>query len=58
MLAVRVIERFLGEGRDVYAYFNNDEQGHAIRDALALKRLLGDLGPREISHSARIPFER
>jgi uncharacterized protein YecE (DUF72 family) len=46
MLAVRVIERFLGEGRDVFAYFNNDMQGHAVRDALELKRLLGDMGPR------------
>lgn len=26
-------------GRDVYAYFNNDIHGHAIEDALALKRL-------------------
>jgi uncharacterized protein YecE (DUF72 family) len=25
-LAVHVIERFLGEGLDVYAYFNNDAQ--------------------------------
>ena len=25
-------------GRDVYAYFNNDIHGHAIEDALALKR--------------------
>jgi len=41
MLAVRVIERFLGEGRDVYAYFNNDRQGYAVLDALELGRLLG-----------------
>jgi uncharacterized protein YecE (DUF72 family) len=27
------------DGREVYAYFNNDIHGHAIDDALALKRL-------------------
>lgn len=27
-------------GRDVYAYFNNDLEGHAVRDALALRELL------------------
>jgi uncharacterized protein YecE (DUF72 family) len=28
------------EGREVWAYFNNDIFGHAIADALALKRLI------------------
>lgn len=28
-------------GRDVFAYFNNDGHGHAVRNALALRRLLG-----------------
>ncbi|MGY1708685.1 DUF72 domain-containing protein [Geodermatophilus sp. SYSU D00758] len=28
-------------GRDVYAYFNNDGHGHAVRDAGALRRLVG-----------------
>jgi uncharacterized protein YecE (DUF72 family) len=45
MLAVRVIERFLGDGLDVYAYFNNDAEGRAVQDAQELKRLLGDAGP-------------
>jgi uncharacterized protein YecE (DUF72 family) len=49
MLAVRVIERFLGDGLDVYAYFNNDAEGRAIRDARELKRVLGDLGPAQRS---------
>jgi uncharacterized protein YecE (DUF72 family) len=31
------------ESRDTYVYFNNDPQGHAIRDALRLRDLLGDL---------------
>ncbi|MCK9531631.1 MAG: DUF72 domain-containing protein [Gammaproteobacteria bacterium] len=30
----------LGRGRDVYAYFNNDQQGHAVRNALQLKKLM------------------
>ena len=30
----------LGEGRDVYAYFNNDAGGAAVRDAAALRRML------------------
>jgi uncharacterized protein YecE (DUF72 family) len=28
-------------GRDVFAYFNNDGQANAVRDARALRRLLG-----------------
>jgi uncharacterized protein YecE (DUF72 family) len=45
MLAVHVIERFLEEGRDVFAYFNNDFRGYAVRDALQLERLLGASPP-------------
>ncbi|EGJ48959.1 DUF72 domain-containing protein [Desulfocurvibacter africanus] len=30
-------------GRDVYAYFNNDQGGHAVHDARALMRLLAEL---------------
>jgi uncharacterized protein YecE (DUF72 family) len=40
--AARRIRRHLDEGRDVYAYFNNDVAGHAVRDALRLKRYLED----------------
>jgi uncharacterized protein YecE (DUF72 family) len=37
------IERRLGEGVDVYAYFNNDDQGHAVRNAGDLRRyVLGE----------------
>jgi uncharacterized protein YecE (DUF72 family) len=28
-------------GRDVYVYFNNDGDGHAVRNARTLKQLLG-----------------
>jgi uncharacterized protein YecE (DUF72 family) len=30
-----------GQGREVYAYFNNDGEGHAVRNARLLRRLLG-----------------
>lgn len=38
--AARRIRRHLGAGRDVYAYFNNDSQGHAVRNAGDLQRYL------------------
>jgi uncharacterized protein YecE (DUF72 family) len=31
-------------GHEVFAYFNNDGGGNAVRDAAALRRLLADLG--------------
>ncbi len=37
----RRIADYLAEGLDVYAYFNNDAQGYAVENALALKRYLG-----------------
>jgi uncharacterized protein YecE (DUF72 family) len=36
----RAIRRWLRAGLDVYVYFNNDFEGHAWRNALALKHLL------------------
>ena len=36
----RRIREMLAQGIDVYAYFNNDEEGHAVRNALDLKRYL------------------
>ena len=36
----RRIRRWLAEGRDVYAYFNNDVGGHAPRDAADLRRFV------------------
>ncbi len=38
--AARVRE-WEGQGRDVYAYFNNDGEGNAVRNAETLRRLLG-----------------
>ena len=37
----RRIRAWLGRGLDVYVYFNNDFHGHAWRNALRLKALLG-----------------
>ncbi len=34
------IREWSGAGRDVYAYFNNDGHGHAVRDAEGLRRLV------------------
>lgn len=39
------IERWLGEGRDVYVYFDNDALGRAPADALALMTLLSRQAP-------------
>jgi uncharacterized protein YecE (DUF72 family) len=36
----RRIRAYLAQGVDVYAYFNNDAQGYAIRNALDLRRYL------------------
>jgi len=32
--------RWLAEGRDVHVYFDNDAEGHAVRDALTLQAML------------------
>ena len=34
----RKVKAELSRGRDVYAYFNNDRDGHAVRNALDLRR--------------------
>lgn len=34
------IERWLAEGRDVHVYFDNDAEGHAVRNALTLRAIL------------------
>lgn len=41
------IRKWLRDGVDVYAYFNNDLGGHAVRNALKLRELLGLAGPAE-----------
>lgn len=34
------IRAFLDHGADVYVYFNNDTDGHAVRDAQRLRQML------------------
>jgi uncharacterized protein YecE (DUF72 family) len=34
----REIRAYLADGLDVYAYFNNDIDGHAVHNALDLRR--------------------
>lgn len=48
----RRIRAWLMEGRDVYVYFNNDQSGHAVRDARRLARLIGGGRPRGAAHAA------
>jgi uncharacterized protein YecE (DUF72 family) len=40
LACARKMARLLAEGVDVYAYFNNDLEGHAIEDALTLRRFI------------------
>jgi uncharacterized protein YecE (DUF72 family) len=40
------IRRYLREGRDIYVYFNNDAEGHAVENARALRRLVERQGSR------------
>jgi uncharacterized protein YecE (DUF72 family) len=35
------IREWAGQGRDVFAYFNNDGEGNAVRNALTLRSFLG-----------------
>ena len=35
------IREWLGQGREVYAYFNNDGEGHAVRNARRLREFVG-----------------
>jgi uncharacterized protein YecE (DUF72 family) len=36
----KAIDSYCDQGLDVYAYFNNDAQGYAVKNALELKRLI------------------
>jgi uncharacterized protein YecE (DUF72 family) len=36
------IDDWRSQGRDVYTYFNNDGYGHAVRNALRLRELVGE----------------
>ena len=45
----RRLQAWVDEGTDVYAYFNNDYEGHAVQDALWLRERLGGSGPDRAS---------
>ena len=45
----REIRKFLANGLDVYAYFNNDVGGHALRNALDLKRYVSQERRRPVA---------
>ena len=34
------IDKWLGGGRSVYAYFNNDYEGHAVANARMLQKMV------------------
>ena len=42
--AARRVQKHLAAGRDVFAFFNNDAEGHAVRDARNLRRYVLDDG--------------
>jgi hypothetical protein len=46
-------KRWLAEGRDVHVYFDNDAEGHAVRNALRFQELVVGTPPREIPATAR-----
>ena len=43
--AAERLAAWMAEGADVYAYFNNDFEGHAVADAETLRRCLGVASP-------------
>jgi len=43
--------RWIDEGRDVHIYFDNDAEGHAVRNALALRALLDGTVPPPVHRS-------
>ncbi len=43
------IDAWLREGRDVYCYFDNDQEAYAVRDALRLKAMTGERRARAAS---------
>jgi len=52
--AARQIRRWLREGIDVYAYFNNDWGGHAVFDAKRLRAMLADRTSEEEERTAAL----
>lgn len=48
----------LAAGREGYVFFNNDVAGHAVRNALSLRRLLGQGGKEEPARGGRVLASR
>ncbi|MDR7579002.1 MAG: DUF72 domain-containing protein, partial [Armatimonadota bacterium] len=48
----------LAAGREGYVFFNNDVAGHAVRNALSLRRLLGQGGKEELARGRRVLASR
>jgi uncharacterized protein YecE (DUF72 family) len=56
-------KRWLAEGRNVHVYFDNDGEGHAVRNALRFQELVVGTAPRHIPAAAwdqpspeRVPY--
>lgn len=45
----RRIRAWMADGIDVYAYFNNDAEAYAVRNAADLRRYAGDVGQRAVA---------
>jgi uncharacterized protein YecE (DUF72 family) len=51
-------KRWLGEGRDVHVYFDNDAEGHAVRNALRFQELVGGTPRRATPADEYVPSAR
>jgi uncharacterized protein YecE (DUF72 family) len=51
-------QRWLDEGRDVHVYFDNDAEGHAVRNALRFQELVVGTAPRSTPADEYVPSAR
>jgi uncharacterized protein YecE (DUF72 family) len=51
-------KRWLDEGRDVHVYFDNDAEGHAVRNALRFQELVGGTARRATPADEYVPSAR
>lgn len=49
------IETWLADGREVHVYFDNDEAGHAVRNALSLKSLVSRAPQVRLRNESLLP---
>lgn len=47
--------RWLAEGRDVHVYFDNDAEGHAVRNAMRFQQLIDELTGRSDRPARQVP---